>query len=155
MKCQDPNTKSIPLWSNGSIIDYLLFILGFIVYYCSYYLLPTSFHSFLVHLLTSPFYQHCYTWIIKYQLWFHSDFILSKQRMFHSETQRPGLLYCSFLFYHFIYVSLLPRYIINPLFCIMYLSFENQLSFPPIFSCRHLLDFLLYTTGDFHPILLK
>ena len=40
------------------------------------------------------------------------DFILSKQQMFHLETWHSGLLYCSFLFYHFIYVSLLSRYII-------------------------------------------
>ena len=37
----------------------------------------------------------------------------------------------------------------------MYLSFENQLSFIPFFSCHHLLNFLLITTGDFHPLLLK
>ena len=37
----------------------------------------------------------------------------------------------------------------------MYLSFENQLSFFLFFSCHRLLNFLLFTTGDFHPILLK
>ena len=66
--CQDPNTKSSPLQSNGSAICYLLFILGFILYYPPYYSLPTSFHSIPIHLLISPSYQHHYTWIIKYQL---------------------------------------------------------------------------------------
>ena len=110
--CQDPDTKSIPLQSNGSAIHYHPFILGFTFYYHPYYSLPTSFHSILVHLLASPFYQQCYTCIIKYQPWLHSDSILSKQCMFHSETQHPRLLYCFFLFHHFIYVSLLSGYII-------------------------------------------
>ena len=108
--CQDPNTKSSPLQSNGSTTCYSSFILGFIFYYPPYYSLLTSFCSILVRPLISP--SYCYTWIIKYQLWLHTDFILSKQQMFHSETWHSGLLYCSFLFYHFIYVSLLSRYII-------------------------------------------
>ena len=110
--CQDPNTKSSLLWSNGSTTCYPSFILGFIFYYLPYYSSLTSFCSILVCPLTSPSYQHHYTWIIKYQSWLHTDFILSKQWMFHSETRHSGLLYCYFLFYHSIYVSLLSRYII-------------------------------------------
>ena len=110
--CQDPDTKSSLLWNNRLTICYLPSFLGFIFYYHPYYSLPTSFHSSLVCLLISPFYQHCYTWFIKYQLWLHTDFILSKQWIFHLETQHSGLFYCYFLFYHFIYVSLLSRYII-------------------------------------------
>ena len=144
--CQDPDTKSSPFWSNGSAIHYLPFILGFIFYYPPYYSLPTSFHSILVCLLISPFYQHCYTWIIKYQLWLHTDFILSKQQMFHLETWHSRLLYCYFLFYHFIYVSLLSRYIIlsfvlctlvlkinlvSPILCLL-----SSLGFPPLYYWR-------------------
>ena len=124
--CQDPNTKSSPFWSNGSAIHYLPFILGFIFYHLPYYSLPTFFHSNLVHPLTSPSYQHCYTRIIKYQLWLHTDFILSKQQMFHLETRHSRLLYCYFLFYHFIYVSLLSRYII-PSFVLCTLALKIKL----------------------------
>ena len=129
--------------SNGSTICYLPFILGFIFYYPPYYLLLTSFHSSLVHSLSSPSYQHCYTWIIKYQLWLHTDFILSKQQMFHSETWHSRLLYCYFLFYHFIYVSLLSRYIIlSFVLCTLVLKINlvspillllSSLGFPPLF----------------------
>ena len=142
--CQDPNTKSSLLWSNSSTIHYLPFILGFIFYYLPYYSLLTSFRSNLVCPLTSPSYQHCYTWIIKYQLWLHTDdFILSKQQMFHSETWHTGLLYYHFLFYHFIYVSLLSRYIIlSFVLCTLVLKINlvspillllSSLEFPPLF----------------------
>ena len=73
--CQDPDTKSSLLQSNRSTTHYPSFILGFIFYYPPYYSLLTSFLSIPVHLLISPSYQHCYTWIIKYQLWLHTDFI--------------------------------------------------------------------------------
>ena len=141
--CQDPDTKSSPLQSNSSTTHYPSFILGFIFYYLLYYSFLTSFHSSPVHPLISPSYQHCYTWIIKYQLWLHTDFILSKQWMFHLETQHSGLLYCYFLFYHFIYVSLLSRYIIlSFVLCTLVLKINFvspilllllSLGFPPLF----------------------
>ena len=84
------------------------FILGFIFHYHPYYSLLTSFHSIPVCLLISSSYQHCYTWIIKHQLWLHSDFILSKQCMFHSETQHPRLLYC---FSYFIILYMFHLYL--------------------------------------------
>ena len=66
--CQDPDTKSSPLQSNGSAICYPPFILGYNYYYSPYFSIPTPFGSILVRLLISPFYQHHYTWIIRYQL---------------------------------------------------------------------------------------
>ena len=150
--CQDPDTKSSPLQSNGSAICYLPFILGFVFYYPSYYSLPTSFHSIPVCPLISPFYQHHYTWIIKHQLWLHTDFILSKQQMFHLETQHSGLLYCSFLFYHFIYVSLLSRYIIlSFVLCPLVLKINlvspiPLLSSSPGYSPHHYWRFPSYTS---------
>ena len=151
--CCHPDTKSILLWSNGSATHYPSFILGYIFYYLPYFSLLTSFHFILVHPPISPFHQHHYTWIIKYQLWLHSDFILSKQRMFHSETQHSRLLYCYFLFYHFIYASLLSRYIIlSFVLCTLVLKI-NLVS--PILLLLSSLGFPLYSTGDYHPILLK
>ena len=150
--CQDPNTKSSPLQNNGSTTCYPSFILGFIFYYPPYYSLPTSFCSIPVRLLISPSYQHHYTWIIKYQLWLHTDFILSKQKMFHSETWHSGLLYCYFLFYHFIYALLLSRYIIlSFVLCTLvlkinlvspFLLLSSSLGFPPLFYW----EFLSYTS---------
>ena len=144
--CQDPNTKSSLLRSNGSTICYLPFILGIIFYYCPYYSLPASFHSILVCLLIGPSCQHCYTWIIKYQLWLCTDFILSKQWMFHLETQHSRLLYCYFLFYHFIYVSLLSKYIIlSFVLCTLVLKINlvspillllSSPGFPPLYYWR-------------------
>ena len=77
---------------------------------------------------------------------FHSDFILSKQQMFHSETWHSGLLYCYCPFYHFIYVSLLSRYIIlSFVLCTLFLKINLvslilllslSLGFPPLFYWR-------------------
>ena len=95
--CQDPNTKSILLRSNRFTIHHLSFILCFIFYYLPYNSLLTFFCSIPVRLLTSPFYQHCYTWIIKHQLWLHSDFMLSKQWMFHSENWHSYIILSYFI----------------------------------------------------------
>ena len=83
------------------------------------------------------------------------DFILSQATHVSLRNSASQTIILFFLFYHFIYVSLVSRYIILSFVLHMYLSFENQLSFIPFFSCHCFLDFLLNTTGDFHPLLLK
>ena len=67
--------------------------------------------SIPIQSIINPSYQHCYTWIVNYQLWLHSWLHIIQATDVSSGNSASWTTQLYFLFYYFKYVSLLSRYI--------------------------------------------